>query len=63
VDVENIPEEDLKIIQKYYSRLSHIAKSEETLQQSHSIEEAEASSKMKNKREQAYQRKPGKSGE
>lgn len=63
VDVENIPEEDLKIIQKYYSHLSHIAKSEETLQQSHSIEEAEASSKMKNKREQTYQRKSGKSKE
>ena len=60
VDVENIPEEDLKIIQKYYSHLSHIAKDEETLQQSHSIEEAEASSKLKSKREQSFTGKPGK---
>jgi low affinity Fe/Cu permease len=40
VDIENIPEEELKIIQKYYSQLSQLTKNEESLQQSHSIDEA-----------------------
>jgi len=47
VDIENIPEEELKIIQKYYSRLSELAKHEVTLQQSHSIDEAEHMSELK----------------
>jgi low affinity Fe/Cu permease len=51
VDVENIPEEELKIIQKYYSRLSTITKKEESLNQSHSIEEAEELSEIKKERE------------
>src|SRR6478735_4439238 len=36
VNVENMSEEDLKVIQKYYSRLSELTKHDETLQQSHS---------------------------
>jgi low affinity Fe/Cu permease len=40
VDVENMTEEELKVIQKYYSQLSDSAKNEESLQQSHSIDEA-----------------------
>lgn len=40
VDVENMTEEELKVIQKYYSKLSDFTKMEETLQQSHSIDEA-----------------------
>lgn len=40
VDIENIPEEELKVIQKYYSKLSAFTKKEENLQQSHSIDEA-----------------------
>jgi len=34
-------EEELKVIQKYYAHLSQFAKTEETLQKSHSIDEAE----------------------
>ena len=52
VDVENIPEEELKIIQKYYSHLSKITKSDETLQKSHSIDEAEVLSEIKKGTEQ-----------
>jgi low affinity Fe/Cu permease len=52
VDIENIPEEELKIIQKYYSRLSQITKKEETLNQSHSIEEARELSEIKKEREE-----------
>ncbi|MES1226978.1 MAG: low affinity iron permease family protein [Bacteroidota bacterium] len=47
VDIENIPEEELKIIQKYYSQLSKLTKNEESLQQSHSIDEAKQMSEIK----------------
>jgi low affinity Fe/Cu permease len=40
VNVENMSESDLKVIQKYYSSLSNKTKDEESLQQSHSIDEA-----------------------
>jgi hypothetical protein len=33
--------EELRVIQKYYSKLSEFAKNDETLQASHSIDEAE----------------------
>jgi len=47
VDVENIPEAELKIIQKYYAHLSELTKNEESLQQSHSIDEAKETSERK----------------
>ncbi|HEV7783289.1 MAG TPA: low affinity iron permease family protein [Chitinophagaceae bacterium] len=40
VNVENMSEDELKVIQKYYGKLSNLASKDETLQQSHSIEEA-----------------------
>src|ERR1700754_4566232 len=40
VDIENIPEDELRIIQKYYSKLSELTKKDESLQKSHSIDEA-----------------------
>lgn len=40
VNVENMTEEELKVIQKYYKRLSDSTKKEESLQLSHSIDEA-----------------------
>lgn len=40
VNVENMTEDELKIIQKYYHHLSEFTKKEESLQQSHSIDEA-----------------------
>lgn len=40
VDVENMTEEELKVIQKYYSMLKMNTQKEESLQQTHSIEEA-----------------------
>lgn len=51
VNVENMSEEELKVIQKYYQQLSQLTKKEETLQQSHSIEEAEDLSELKKDRE------------
>src|SRR3954466_10153154 len=40
INVEGMTEDELKVIQKYYSRLSEFTKREENLQQSHSIDEA-----------------------
>ena len=40
VDVENMTEEELKVIQKYYAKLKLDTQNEESLQQSHSIDEA-----------------------
>lgn len=40
VDVENMTEDELRVIQKYYTKLSDFTKQEETLHQSHSIDEA-----------------------
>ena len=47
VSVEDMTEEELKVIQKYYSKLSAFAKMEETLQQFHSIDEAEDRHQLK----------------
>src|SRR5260370_4164614 len=40
VNVENMTEDELKVIQKYYSNLSAAPKKEASLQVSHSIDEA-----------------------
>jgi low affinity Fe/Cu permease len=40
VNVENMTEDELKVIHKYYSKLSDFTKNEESMQQSHSIDEA-----------------------
>lgn len=47
VNVENMSEDELKIIKKYYSWLSEFTKEEESLQQSHSIDEAHQQHEMK----------------
>jgi low affinity Fe/Cu permease len=39
VDVEGMTEEELKVIQKYYSKLRIFAQKQDSLQQSHSIDE------------------------
>lgn len=51
VDAENMTEEEMRIIQKYYSRLSALSKKERSLQQSHSIDEAADDSAEKKERE------------
>ncbi len=47
VNVENMTEEELKAIQKYYGKLSNLTKNEKNLQQSHSIDEAESKHELK----------------
>ena len=39
VNVEGMTEDELKVIQKYYSKLSEFAHKRDTLQESHSIDE------------------------
>lgn len=41
VDVENITEDELKVIQKYYAKLSSLTKAAESVKESHSLDEAE----------------------
>jgi len=52
VNVEDMSEEELKVIQKYYAKLNIITSKEESLQQSHSIEEAEHLTEIKKEREE-----------
>lgn len=47
VNVECMTEDELKAIKKYYAALSEITKKEESLQQSHSIDEARQNSEFK----------------
>ncbi|MEO5582376.1 MAG: low affinity iron permease family protein [Saprospiraceae bacterium] len=54
VDVENMTEDELKVIQKYYAKLSDFTKKEETLQQSHSIDEAQQQHHLKAKMEKDH---------
>lgn len=47
VDVEELTEQELEILSKYYRRLSEMAKKQSDLSESHSIEEAEELHKSK----------------
>ena len=47
VNIENISEDELKVIQKYYSQLSSLTHHDETLQKSHSIDEAKKMTELK----------------
>jgi low affinity Fe/Cu permease len=41
IDVEDLSEEELRVLHKYYSRLATMAKKEEDIGTSHSVEEAD----------------------
>jgi low affinity Fe/Cu permease len=49
VNIENITEDELKVIQKYYIQLSELAKKSGSLQESHSIDEAKVLHQKKSK--------------
>jgi len=51
VDVENMTEEELRVIQKYYAKLKDFTRQEESLQQSHSIDEAHERHELKKEME------------
>jgi len=47
VDVEDMTEDEMKIIAKYYAKLSQLAESEKSIHESHSLDEAEKHHKYK----------------
>lgn len=49
VDIESMTEEEMIIVQKYYHRLSALAKKEESIRSSHSIAEADEQHERKDK--------------
>ena len=51
VNVENMTEDELRVIHKYYSKLSDFTKKEETMHQSHSIDEAHEAHDLKKEME------------
>jgi low affinity Fe/Cu permease len=55
LNVENMTEDELKVIHKYYSKLSDFSKKEETMQQSHSIDETHELHDFKKEMEQELQ--------
>jgi low affinity Fe/Cu permease len=55
VNVECLTEDELKVLQKYYSKLNELAKKEKSLQQSHSIDEAENRTELKEELERVIE--------
>jgi len=49
VNIENISEDELKVIQKFYAQLSEASKKEQSLMESHSIDEAQQKHEWKRK--------------
>lgn len=49
VDIESMTEEEMMIVQKYYHRLSELAKKDESIRSSHSIAEAHEQHERKDK--------------
>ena len=52
VNVEGMTEEELKVIQKYYTKLSDFAKKQNTLTESHSIDESHKEHEIRKEMEQ-----------
>jgi low affinity Fe/Cu permease len=53
IDVEDLTEEELHVLHKYYKRLAEMAKQDEKLGASHSVEEADARHSSKTTRKKA----------
>jgi low affinity Fe/Cu permease len=62
VNVEGMTEDEMKTIQKYYSRLSEFAKKENKMQQSHSIDGSHELRHLKNEMEEELKEKLDKEG-
>ena len=50
VDIEDLTEEELSVIKKYYTKLSHLAEKEKNLHKSHSLDEADENHQVKTSR-------------
>lgn len=55
VDIEDMTEEEMEVIKKYYIHLSKLTKKDESLQSSHSIDEAKESHEFKIKKQENKQ--------
>ncbi len=51
VNVENMSEEEMKVIQKYYTHLQDLAKKDESLRQTHSFDDFDAGGEIKEDKE------------
>ena len=51
INVEDLTEEEVRLLHRYYERLVAISKSDDNLTQSHSVEEADARHRVKKRRE------------
>lgn len=49
VDIEDITEDEMKVIEKYYQKLAELAEKDKDIHQSHSVDEAEKRHKLKKK--------------
>ncbi|MDF2191678.1 low affinity iron permease family protein [Paraflavitalea sp. CAU 1676] len=49
VDIEDLTEEELNVIKKYYTKLSRLAEKEKDLHSSHSLDEADENHEQKSK--------------
>lgn len=61
IDVEDLSEQELKVIHHHYQGLVEIAKKDEDLKKSHSIEEAEGQQSRKTRPNSAFDSRPKKS--
>jgi low affinity Fe/Cu permease len=50
VDVEDLTEEEMKVLEKYYAKLSSLTKKDNSLRMSHSIDEANENNELKSKK-------------
>ena len=57
VNIENMTEDEMKVIQKYYAKLSDLSKKNEDLQQSHSIDDAKDKYNIKKEMEKELEQK------
>lgn len=57
VDIESMTEEEMETIKKYYRHLSVLSKKDETLQTSHSIDEAKEQHEIKSKKQESEDQK------
>lgn len=57
VNIENMTEDEMKVIQKYYAKLSDLSKENEELQQSHSIDDAKDKYNLKKEMEKELEQR------
>lgn len=50
IDVEDLSEEEIEVLHKYFKRLARMAKEDQSLTESHSVEEAASRHSVKHKR-------------